>query len=103
MATSTAVQNSGQSPNNRSVKLMVAYRLHLEAANMQAVELVQSGKLGNPRIFSSVFTQPTVGDNSRMQPELGSGTLGDPPPRAARSGECGCAFWQDQLVPIDLQ
>src|SRR4051812_21861308 len=31
------------------VKLMIAYRLHFEEANMSAVALIQRGKLGEPR------------------------------------------------------
>ena len=34
------------------VKLMVAYRLHFDKANLRAVETVKSGKLGAPRIFN---------------------------------------------------
>ena len=36
-------------------KLMTAYRLHFDKANLRAVEIVRSGKLGNPRFFSSTF------------------------------------------------
>src|SRR5712691_3117452 len=39
------------------VKLMIAYRLHFEEANLRAVDIVNSGKLGQPRIFNSVFSQ----------------------------------------------
>lgn len=59
------------------VKLMIAYRLHLEEANLQAVETVKSGKLGEPRIFNSLFTQQTVKGNVRMEKEKGGGTLDD--------------------------
>ena len=38
------------------VKLMVAYRLHLERANVKAVDIVRSGKLGKLRMFNSTFT-----------------------------------------------
>lgn len=38
------------------VKLMIAYRLHFEEANMKAVELVRSGELGQVRLFQSTFT-----------------------------------------------
>ncbi len=38
------------------VKLMTAYRLHFERANLKAVEVIRSGKIGEPRIFNSVFT-----------------------------------------------
>lgn len=38
------------------VKLMIAYRLHFERGNLDAIKTIQSGKLGEPRIFSSVFS-----------------------------------------------
>jgi predicted dehydrogenase len=38
------------------VKLMVAYRLHFEEANLKAIDLVQGGRLGDVRLFDSVFT-----------------------------------------------
>jgi predicted dehydrogenase len=60
-----------------NIKLMIAYRLHLEAANMQAVEVVTSGKIGEPRIFNSVFTQQVEAGNIRANKEVGGGTLDD--------------------------
>jgi glucose-fructose oxidoreductase len=60
-----------------NVKLMVAYRLHFEQANLDAAELVQSGKLGEPRVFSSVFTQQVEAGNIRLRDETGGGTLWD--------------------------
>ena len=59
------------------VKLMIAYRLHLEEANLQAVEVVKSGKLGEPRIFNSVFTQQVEEGNIRVEKAIGGGTLDD--------------------------
>jgi predicted dehydrogenase len=60
------------------VKLMVAYRLHFEQANLRAIELVQSGKLGDPRLFDSVFTMQVKQGDIRLNPrELGGGTLYD--------------------------
>ncbi len=66
-----------QAAKDNQVKLMIAYRLHLEEANLQAIETVQSGKIGEPRIFNSVFTQQTVGGNIRLEQEKGGGTLDD--------------------------
>jgi glucose-fructose oxidoreductase len=60
-----------------NVKLMIAYRLHLEEANLQAVEVIRSGKIGEPRIFNSLFTQQTEADNIRVDKEVGGGTLDD--------------------------
>lgn len=44
---------------------------------MKAVEIVKSGKLGEPRIFNSVFSQQVREGNIRLQRELGGGTLYD--------------------------
>ena len=41
--------------NSSGVKLMVAYRLHFEEANLKAVEIAQSGQLGDLKLFNSVF------------------------------------------------
>ena len=62
----------------RQVKLMVAYRLHNEPANLAAVELVKSGKLGAPRLFNSSFSfQVTDPDNIRLKKARGGGPLYD--------------------------
>lgn len=63
--------------SKNNVKLMVAYRLHFEEANMQAVEIVQSGQIGDPRIFNSVFTQQVEAGNIRLREDVGGGTLDD--------------------------
>ena len=56
------------------VKLMIAYRLHFEQANLEAVKVASSGKLGELRIFSSTFTQDVAEDNVRMtEPESRGG------------------------------
>lgn len=62
---------------DNKVKLMTAYRLHFEKANLEAIKVLQSGKLGDPRIFSSVFTMQVREGNIRTQRELGGGTLYD--------------------------
>jgi predicted dehydrogenase len=60
------------------VKLMVAYRLHFEEANLKAIDLVQSGHLGEPRLFDSVFTMTVKEGDIRLNPrEQGGGTLYD--------------------------
>src|ERR1700687_2297794 len=59
------------------VKLMIAYRLHFEAANLNAAEIVNSSKLGEPRIFNSIFTQQVKPGDIRLQAELGGGPLYD--------------------------
>ena len=60
------------------VKLMVAYRLHFEEANLRAIDLVQGGRLGEPRLFDSVFTMTVKQGDIRLNPrEMGGGTLYD--------------------------
>lgn len=61
------------------VKLMTAYRLHFEQANLEAIRLCESGRLGDLRIFNSVFAQQVAEGNIRVsQPtEMGGGPLFD--------------------------
>jgi predicted dehydrogenase len=59
------------------VRLMVAYRLHFEEANLKAIQLAQSGKLGELRLFTSTFTMSVRAGNSKLQGERGSGSLYD--------------------------
>ncbi len=60
------------------VKLMVAYRLHFEEANLKAIDLVQGGRLGDPRLFDSVFTMTVKKGDIRLNPrEQGGGPLYD--------------------------
>jgi predicted dehydrogenase len=60
------------------VKLMTAYRLHFEAANLSTIELVRSGKLGTPRYFNSTFSyQVDDPDNIRLKRERGGGAIFD--------------------------
>lgn len=62
---------------HRRVKLMIAYRLHFEGANLVAVELARGGEIGEPRMFSSVFSMQVRGGNVRTQPRRGAGPLYD--------------------------
>jgi predicted dehydrogenase len=52
--------------NQSGVKLMIAYRLHFEKGNLEAVRLARSGKLGQLRIFNSEFAQQVVADSIRV-------------------------------------
>jgi predicted dehydrogenase len=63
--------------SNNNVKLMIAYRLHFERANLEAMELARASKIGDLRIFSSLFTMQVKKGNSRLKKELGGGTLYD--------------------------
>lgn len=67
-----------QACDKHRVKLMIAYRLHFEKANLSAVDVVQSGKIGEPRLFNSLFTmQVRDEDNIRLQKRMGGGPLYD--------------------------
>lgn len=59
------------------VKLMVAYRLHFERANLEAIEIARSGRIGEPRLFTSTFTMQVVPGNIRARRALGGGVLYD--------------------------
>ena len=59
------------------IKLMIAYRLHFEEANLKAVGIVKSGKIGAPRFFNSLFSLQVKERNIRTQEDLGGGTLYD--------------------------
>jgi predicted dehydrogenase len=61
----------------RRVKLMVAYRLHFQAANLVAIEIARGGELGEPRVFTSTFAMQVQDGNIRIQPRRGSGPLFD--------------------------
>jgi predicted dehydrogenase len=59
------------------VKLMIAYRLHFDEANLDAIAIAQSGKLGELRIFDSVNTQNVAPGNVRLKRATGRGPLYD--------------------------
>lgn len=59
------------------VKLMIAYRLHFDAANLEAIRIGQSGKLGEARFISSAFTMNVRAGDIRLSAKLGGGPLWD--------------------------
>jgi predicted dehydrogenase len=77
-ATSEDCEAMIQAARENEVKLMVAYRLHFEEANLSAIELIRKNKIGDARVFESVFTQAVPEDNIRTNPrEKGGGPLYD--------------------------
>lgn len=61
-----------------NVRLMTAYRLHFEEATLEAIEIVRSGRIGEPRVFDSTFGyQVKPGNDTRLSAELGAGVLWD--------------------------
>jgi predicted dehydrogenase len=61
----------------KGVKLMTAYRLHFEEASLEAMEIARSGKLGEPKLFSSFFTHVVRGGDIRREPEVAGGATYD--------------------------
>ncbi len=59
------------------VKLMTAYRLHFEEANLMAVEICNSGALGQTRLFTALNMQNVESGNIRLSGELTGGPLED--------------------------
>ncbi len=70
-------ERMGAAAREHGVRLMVAYRLHFECANLEALEIARSGRIGEPRFFSAAFATPVAPDNIRVQSALGGGTLYD--------------------------
>jgi glucose-fructose oxidoreductase len=68
-----------EAAQRNKVKLMIAYRLHFEQGNLEAVQIARDGKLGEPRFFSSDFGQQVAADNIRVtEPvERGGGPVYD--------------------------
>ncbi|HEY1662344.1 MAG TPA: Gfo/Idh/MocA family oxidoreductase [Verrucomicrobiae bacterium] len=62
---------------DNGVKLMTAYRLHFERGNLEAINMVRSGKIGEPKIFNSVFTMQVAPGNIRTKDRYAGGTLYD--------------------------
>ena len=60
-----------------AVKLMIAYRLHFDPANLHAVDLVKRGKLGELKFFSSEFSFQVEEGDIRTRQETGGGVLWD--------------------------
>jgi glucose-fructose oxidoreductase len=59
------------------VKLMIAYRLHFEQINLKVVDLVRSGRIGEPKFFNSSFAMTVRPGDIRTQRKMGGGTLYD--------------------------
>jgi predicted dehydrogenase len=62
---------------DNSVKLMVGYRLHFEAATLEAIERVRRGAIGRPRFLSSTFAMQVRDGGIRTQRKRGGGPLLD--------------------------
>lgn len=76
-ATSADCETMIRAAAENNVRLMIAYRLHFEPANLKAIELIEAGRIGEPRIFSSVFSQQVEAGNVRLRKDLAGGPLMD--------------------------
>ena len=63
--------------NAAGVWLMTAYRLHTEPGTVAALDLVRSGAIGDPRMFSSVLCFQSDPRNHRLQAAHWGGPLQD--------------------------
>src|ERR1041384_963595 len=59
------------------VKLMTAYRLHFEPSNLAVIDLLEKGKIGELRFFSSTFAYQVKAGNIRTSAERGGGAIWD--------------------------
>ena len=75
--TAVAAEEMIAACDRAGVLLMTAYRLHFEKANLQAVELIRKGTIGEPRVMTSTLTQQVDPDNSRLDAHLGGHPLLD--------------------------
>ncbi|MEM8728551.1 MAG: Gfo/Idh/MocA family oxidoreductase [Pseudomonadota bacterium] len=66
-----------ESARDAGVYLMTAYRLHNEPGTVHVLDLIRSGAIGDPRVFSSLFSFPAGPDNHRLQAEHWGGPLQD--------------------------
>jgi predicted dehydrogenase len=63
--------------DSAQVKLMIAYRLHFEEGTLKAIDLVKSGKIGDPRLFESVFGHTVRPGDIRTRADLAGGAMYD--------------------------
>ncbi len=59
------------------VRLMIAYRLHFEEANMRALEIVRAGQIGTLRYLTSAFSHQVRLGDIRTRSDTGGGALFD--------------------------
>jgi len=62
-----------EAARGNSVKLMIAYRLHFEAGNLEAGKVARSETIGEVRFFSSEFAQQVAEDNVRVTEPIEKG------------------------------
>lgn len=63
--------------DEHGARLMTAYRLHFEAANLKAADAVRAGAVGDPRFFASSFSMQAAEGNIRLEARHGGGPAWD--------------------------
>lgn len=78
MATNEAdCQAMIEASKRSSAKLMLAYRLHSEPGTLELIERVHNKEFGEPRLFTSTFTQTVKASNHRTQHGFAAGPVPD--------------------------
>lgn len=78
MATNEADCQAMIEASKRSgAKLMIAYRLHCEPGTLEMIERVHNGEFGDPRLFTSTFTQTVKASNHRTEHGFAAGPVPD--------------------------
>ena len=79
-ATVAECQAMTRATEQAGVRLMIAYRLHFEEANLGAIEKIHSGHIGDPRLFAATLTQQVRPDDVRTRSSEAGGALFDEGP-----------------------
>lgn len=56
-----------------NIQMMIAYRLHFESANLEAIKIAQSKRIGDLKVFNSVFTMQVKDHNNIRLEEADKG------------------------------
>lgn len=75
--TESACRRMIEAADQNNSKLMIAYRLHFEEANLLSAQLLQDKRIGEPRFFTSIFSYQVKPGNVRTEADLGGGPLFD--------------------------
>ena len=60
-----------------NVALMIAYRLHFEPLNLEVLDAVRRGRIGEPKFFTSSFGLTVDARNARTRRDMGGGSVFD--------------------------
>ncbi|GAB7529270.1 hypothetical protein PS3A_16790 [Pseudomonas sp. 3A(2025)] len=66
-----------EAANRTGSKLMIAYRLHHEPGTLEIIERVRAGDFGEPKLFTSTFTQTVKITNHRAKHGFAAGPVPD--------------------------